>query len=174
MYWIYWINAKQTRQWFNMEVKVALLCLTLWPHGLYSLWNDSGQNTEVVAFPFSRGSFQPRNWPQASRTVVGFFTSWATSEAQEYWSGWPIPSPVDLPHSGIEVGSPALQADSLPTELLGRATMEMVVSKYSFVHLLYWNAFRCFSWLLGNSSLFAPPYSLSQEADCSVKCSHAL
>ena len=35
---------------------------------------------------------------------------------QEYWSGLPFPSPGDLSHSGIEPGSPALQADSLPTE----------------------------------------------------------
>ena len=32
---------------------------------------------------------------------------------------WPFPSPSDLPDPGIELGSPALQADSLPTELLG-------------------------------------------------------
>ena len=38
-------------------------------------------------------------------------------EAKEYWSGWPIPSPADLSSPGIELGSPALQADSLPTEL---------------------------------------------------------
>ena len=36
---------------------------------------------------------------------------------QEYWSGLPFPSPGDLPDPGIELGSPALQADSLPTEL---------------------------------------------------------
>ena len=41
-------------------------------------------------------------------------------EAQEYWSGWPIPSPVDLPDPGMEPGSPALQVDSLPTELSGK------------------------------------------------------
>ena len=34
----------------------------------------------------------------------------------EYWSGLPFPSPGDLPDPGIEPGSPALQADSLPTE----------------------------------------------------------
>ena len=33
---------------------------------------------------------------------------------QEYWSGLPFPSPGDLPHSGMEPGSPALQAESLP------------------------------------------------------------
>ena len=41
-------------------------------------------------------------------------------EAQEYWSGKPIPSPVDLPNPGIEPESPALQADSLPTKLSGK------------------------------------------------------
>ena len=39
---------------------------------------------------------------------------------QEYWSGLPRPSPEDLPDSGIEPGSPALQADSLSTELWGK------------------------------------------------------
>ena len=31
-----------------------------------------------------------------------------------------IPSPEDLPNPGIKPGSPALQADSLPTELSGK------------------------------------------------------
>ena len=35
---------------------------------------------------------------------------------QEYWSGLAFPSPRDLPDPGIKPGSPALQADSLPTE----------------------------------------------------------
>ena len=33
---------------------------------------------------------------------------------QEYWSVLPCPSPRDFPNPGIEPGSPALQADSLP------------------------------------------------------------
>ena len=36
---------------------------------------------------------------------------------KEYWSGLPFPSPGDLPNPEIEPGSPALEADSLPTEL---------------------------------------------------------
>ena len=35
---------------------------------------------------------------------------------QEYWSGVPFPSPGDLPDSGIEPSSPALQANTLPSE----------------------------------------------------------
>ena len=38
---------------------------------------------------------------------------------QEYWSGLPFPSPGDLPDPGIELGSPALQVDSLPLSHLG-------------------------------------------------------
>ena len=36
---------------------------------------------------------------------------------QEYWSRLPCPSPEDLPDPRIEPGSPALQVDSLPSEL---------------------------------------------------------
>ena len=32
-----------------------------------------------------------------------FFIVWATREAQEYWSGYPIPSPGVLPNPGIEM-----------------------------------------------------------------------
>ena len=39
---------------------------------------------------------------------------------QEYWSGLPFPSAGDLPNPEIELGSPALQADSLPAELPGK------------------------------------------------------
>ena len=35
---------------------------------------------------------------------------------QEYWSGLLVPSPGDLSGSGMEPGSPALQAGSLPSE----------------------------------------------------------
>ena len=36
---------------------------------------------------------------------------------QEYWGGLPFPSLADLPDPGIKPGSPALQADALPSEL---------------------------------------------------------
>ena len=39
---------------------------------------------------------------------------------QEYWSGLPFPSPWDLPNPGIKPGSPALQADALPSEPSGK------------------------------------------------------
>ena len=42
---------------------------------------------------------------------------------QEYWSELPLPPPGDLPNPGIEPeypAFPALQADSLPHEALGK------------------------------------------------------
>ena len=38
----------------------------------------------------------------------------------EYWSGYPFPSPGDLPNPGIEPRSPTLQVDSLPAEPQGK------------------------------------------------------
>ena len=39
---------------------------------------------------------------------------------QEYWSGLPFASPGDLPNAGIKPRSPALWADSLPSESPGK------------------------------------------------------
>ena len=48
----------------------------------------------------------------------------------EDWGGLPFPSPGDLPDPGIEPGPPALQADSLSTELPGKP--HICVSIYIF------------------------------------------
>ena len=42
---------------------------------------------EWVAFPFSRASSQHRDRTQVFHIACGSFTSWATREVQEYWSG---------------------------------------------------------------------------------------
>ena len=52
---------------------------------------------------------------------------------QEYWSGLPFPSPGDLPNPGIETGSPALQADSLPSDPPGEP----------FIHVSSPNSLTC-------------------------------
>ena len=46
---------------------------------------------------------------------------------QEYWSGLPFPSSGDLPNSGIEPRSPALQVESLPTELWGKPYLRLLI-----------------------------------------------
>ena len=83
-----------------------------------SVHGDSpSKNTGWVVMPSSRGSSQPRDRTQ---TAGGFFTIWATREAYEYWCGYPLPSPGNLPNPGTKPGSPALQADSLLAELPGK------------------------------------------------------
>ena len=39
----------------------------------------------------------------------------------EYWSGWPLPSPGDLPNPGIKSRSLPLKVDSLPAESQGKS-----------------------------------------------------
>ena len=51
---------------------------------------------------------------------------------QECWNGLPSPSPGDLPNAGIEPGSPALQVDSLPTELQGKRTNSQMLLSVQF------------------------------------------
>ena len=50
---------------------------------------------------------------------MGFFR-------QEYWSGLPFPFPEDLPDTGIEPGSPALQADALLSEPPGKWVLKAI------------------------------------------------
>ena len=59
---------------------------------------------------------------------------------QEYWSGLPFPSPGDLPDPGIEPGSPALQADSLPTNLWGKPSDSMETSKQILLLKTYFHS----------------------------------
>ena len=51
---------------------------------------------------------------------------------QEYWSGSPFPSPGDLPDPGIEPGSPALQADALTSEPLGKPLFGLCSKRGTF------------------------------------------
>ena len=51
---------------------------------------------------------------------------------QEEWNGLPFSFPGDLPHPGIEPGSPALQVNSLPTESPGKPIYILIL--YSEIH----------------------------------------
>ena len=116
--------CKNTTQLMKESESRSVVSDSLWPHGLYSPWNFPGQ--KWVTFPFFRGSFQPRDRTQVCHIAGRFFTSWATREAQEYWSGSPIPSPGNLHDPDINPGSPTLQVDFLPTELSGKQIYEIV------------------------------------------------
>ena len=72
----------------KVKVKVAQLCPSLWHPEDYTVHGIlQAKILEWVAFPFSRGSSQPRDQSKVSLIAGGFFTSWATWEVQEYWSG---------------------------------------------------------------------------------------
>ena len=63
-------------------MKVAQLGLTLCNPMNYTVHGIlQARILEEVAFPFSRGSSQPRDRTQVSHIAGGFFTSWATREA---------------------------------------------------------------------------------------------
>ena len=55
---------------------------SLWPHTVHGILQV--RILEWVAFPFSRGSSQPRYWTGVSCPAGRFFTSWATREAHIY------------------------------------------------------------------------------------------
>ena len=66
---------------------------------------------------------------ESLNSVQLFVTPWTVARQtplsteisrQEYWSGYPIPSPGDFPDLGMQPGSPALQADSLLSETPGK------------------------------------------------------
>ena len=74
---------------------------------------------------------------------------------QEYWSGQPFLSPGDLPNPETEPRSPALQADSLPTEPPGK----LLISFYG-THVkeaLHW------SWGAGCVLISVPATLLRRE-----------
>ena len=63
--------------------------------------------------PSSMGFSRQEYWAYQASLSMGF-------SRQEYWNGLPFPSLEDLPRLGIEPGSPALQADALPSEPPGK------------------------------------------------------
>ena len=97
-----------------------------------------GEHTWVHAHDVDvRGVILPFHWLisemitvlSISRSAVSdSVTSWTVAHQaplsmgfprQEYWSGLPFPSPGDPSNPGIKPASPALQADSLPSEPAG-------------------------------------------------------
>ena len=70
----------------------------------------------------------------------------------KYWSRQPFPSSGDLPNPGIEPESPALQMDSLPSELPGKRENTTAGSQYLLQQIfltqeLNWGLLHC-RWIL--------------------------
>ena len=85
-------------------------------------------------FPINR--FTP--WWKLLSCVQLFETPWTIAgqaplsmgfSRQEYWGGLSFPSPGNLPDLGIESVSPALQADSLPSEPPGKPDDQQMQKK---------------------------------------------
>ena len=72
-------------------------------------WNE--QESEGVSCSVVSNSATP--WTGAHQASLLEFSR------HEYWSGLPLPSD-DLPYPGIKPRSPASQAKSLPSELIGK------------------------------------------------------
>ena len=77
----------------KVKVKVAQTCPTLCDPMEYTVQGIlQARILEWVAFPFSRGSSQPRDWIQVSRIAGVFFITWATrqvdNEEEEKDSTW--------------------------------------------------------------------------------------
>ena len=93
----------------------------IWSH--HFMGNRRGNSGSSVRLYFESGSEVAQSCPTLcdpvdcslpGSSVHGIFQ-------EEYWSGLPFPSPGHLPNLGIEPGSPALQADSSPSESPGKA-----------------------------------------------------
>ena len=71
------------------------------------------ERSESVSHSVMSDSLPPMDYSPPTPLSLGF-------PRQECWSGLLFPSPGDLPDPGIEPGSPALQADSLPSDSPGK------------------------------------------------------
>ena len=104
-----------------IQVKITQSRLTVWPHGLYSPWNSPGQNTGVGSLSLLRGLFPTQGWNPGlpyCRQILYQLSHKGSPRILEQVA-YPFSRGI-FPDPGIEPGSPALQEDSLPTELSGK------------------------------------------------------
>ena len=92
---------------------------SLQPHGLYSQWHSPAQNTGLGSLSLLQGIFPKQglnpDLPHC-RQILYQLSNKGSPRILE----WVVyHSAVGLPDPGIELGSPPLQVNSLPTELSG-------------------------------------------------------
>ena len=92
------------------------LCFEIYCYLIHSLNNQFWEWAMVLAFKPCPTLTTPWTITCQALLFMGF-------SKQEHWSGLPFPFPGDLPDPEIKPGSPAFQADSLPTELRGKITV---------------------------------------------------
>ena len=102
------------------SVSCSVMSNFLQPYGLQPArllcpWNSPGKNIGVGSHSLLQGIFPAEGLNPGLLHCKWFFLPFEPPGEPKNT----IPSPVDLPDPGIELGSPALPADSLPTELSG-------------------------------------------------------
>ena len=126
-------KSKKDRQILNdltyicVETKIILNELiekeiSLWPDSKFGELDEGSQKKQASIYKTmcclsSQLCLTLR--PHGLQTARLFYP-WGFSR-QEYWGGLPCPPPGDLPHPGIKPRSPALQTDSLLSELPGKS-----------------------------------------------------
>ena len=123
-------------------------------HGLYSSWNSLGQNIGVGSLSLLQGLFLTQGLNPGLQHCRQILYQMSHREAQEYWSGECIPSPVDFPDPGIKPVSPALQVDFffffLLTELSGRPLYRLLpITEYATdkIDTFLWDSYNSQCWL---------------------------
>ena len=110
--WEAWCTLRLNRESFK---KIKIPCSQLYAVCELRIQNRHSWVLRVCVLSPSVLSNSAASWTVAHKPPLSmeFFR-------QEYWSGLPFPSPGDLPNPGIKPRSPALQTDSLPSELPGK------------------------------------------------------
>ena len=82
----HWITRKWVSEWKSLS-RVWLFATLCNPMNYTVQGILQARILEWVAFPCAKGSSEPRDRTLVSCIAGRLFTSWATREAQEYWSG---------------------------------------------------------------------------------------
>ena len=113
VFYFYFLHCSYSIVWKSLSH--VQFSVTAWT--IYSSWISPGQNTGVGSHSLLQGIFPTQELNQSlphCRQILNQLSHHGSPGILE-WE--PIPSPCDLPKPGIEPGSPALQADSLPAEI---------------------------------------------------------
>ena len=132
---------------------------------LWTRESESGSCSAVSA------SLRPLDCSHQAPLSMGF-------SRQEHWSGLPLPFPGDLPHPGIEPRSPALGADSLPSEPPRKPLAKLKYTEANLLHVaascspvvsMYWDTVL-FLWAQSPSSILCYPGDDVSAGCCVCQC----
>ena len=95
---------------------VSCICRQVLYYTISATWEAPEELLKVKVKSLSRVRLFATPWTVAYQAPpsMGFFR-------QEYWSGFPFPSPGDLPNPGVEPRFPALEANALTSEPPGKS-----------------------------------------------------